>query len=238
MADVLYLYCLDFPNGKKYIGLTSNLAARRKGYRAQVKSGRLRYPVLAAIRKYGLPDLRPLCKGNTRYICELEIRAIAHFRTRECAFGYNVTLGGQLSPTVTPEVAAKRSATVTGRKLSPEHCAAVSAGLTGRKASPEHCAAMSAARLGKKQSPETRVKKSAALKGRKKSAEWRAKISGAHKASPAAQAARLATAAARKGRKLSPEHVANLRIAWQLHKFADTLTILLLGDRNLLSTVE
>jgi hypothetical protein len=196
MPTAFYLYCLDFPNGKKYIGLTCKPRKRLNAHRYwAVRISPL--PVYKAMKKHGFPLYRILCIGSRDYIAELEVRTIAAFRTRSSRYGYNVFLGGDLGPAHTPQAAAKISAANKGRlkglrrppefgakisaakkgiKFSPEHCARISAGkkgcpgtLKGKTRSPEHCARLSAAmKLRPPPSDETRAKMSAARKGRPK----------------------------------------------------------------------
>lgn len=176
-------------------------------------------PVYAAIRKYGAPELRVLCAGDQTYITELEIKAIAIFQTRDSRFGYNVGLGGDLSPTLVPEVARKGGDSRQGQKRSPEALAKLRTGFAkaatarkGTKASPETRAKMSLTRKGRALSPEHRAKISAGRKGIKFSAETRAKMSAAAKGREAPEAL-IKLNTARKGKNLSLDHRANLSLA-------------------------
>jgi hypothetical protein len=155
------LYSLDFPNGKKYIGITSRgLAVRWRGHCCAAAGGMDR-PVNEAIRKYGAANVvaRTLVVGEKRYIQDLEIAAIATFRTTDREFGYNLGLGGETAPTSNPLVAAKVRASMMGN----QNC-------VGFRHTPETCAKISAARmgnrgpLGRKQSPEHAAKRAAARK--------------------------------------------------------------------------
>ena len=228
MPAVYYLYCLDFPNGKKYIGLSVNPDRRFRDHCRQATSERGRNPVHAAIRKHGLPRLHTLCMGDKAYIAELEIKTIAAFQTRDDRFGYNVCLGGELSPSVTPEVAAKISAAQkSARNLA--HLAQLSAANKGQKRGPlsaETRAKLSAAGRGKTRGPmslEQRAQMSAARKGRKigpMPLERRAKLSAIHMGKSGTTKGRVHTLEARakmsaalKGRKRSPEHSAKLSAA-------------------------
>lgn len=98
MTRTYYLYSIDFPNGKRYIGITDNLVRRLAGYKTNSKSGSTKQKVFNAIRKYGITELKVLVIGTKEYILELERKAIALFRARENEFGYNQALGGEMSP--------------------------------------------------------------------------------------------------------------------------------------------
>jgi hypothetical protein len=229
------LYCLDFPNGKKYIGQSERPLRRLAQHKLVARRGS-RFPVHAAIRRYGNPLLHVLCIGERDYIAALEIKAIEAFKTRDRRrFGYNVSLGGDISPAVTPEARAKISAALTGRAKSLEERARLSAAAKAQPRPPcspetrakigaankarlrpplsiEHRANLSAAGTGKPCSTETRAKLSAAAKGRVISATTRAKLSAAAKGRPArnkgiphSAEARAKISAAQKGRPGHPQ---------------------------------
>jgi hypothetical protein len=164
--------------------------------------------VYKAIRKHGIPLCRILCIGSKDYIVDLEIQLIAILHTRKLQYGYNVTLGGELSPSQTSEVAAKISAANKGRlkglKRPSEVCARISAGKKGWKPSPEAVAKMRAMKMGR---PSWN-------KGKKWSLEVRSNISAAaKKRSPVSDETRAKMSATRKGRSRPPftdEHRANM----------------------------
>jgi len=89
------LYCLEFPNKKRYIGISKNSKKRFMGH---CKGTGL--PVNDAIRKYGKESvcLSILVVGNKSYISDLEIKAIDKFKSRSHFFGYNISHGGDISP--------------------------------------------------------------------------------------------------------------------------------------------
>jgi predicted GIY-YIG superfamily endonuclease len=91
-----YLYAIDSPSGKRYIGITADtLGSRWRAHRAHAKrsdEGALQ----KAIRKYGASAMRvkPLVIANDyEYLKELERKAIAAFRCK-VPHGYNMTDGG------------------------------------------------------------------------------------------------------------------------------------------------
>jgi hypothetical protein len=76
-----------------------------------------------------------------------------------------------------PEVRAKISATLTGRKQSAGSIELRASMLRGRKYAPDHCAKISAGKMGRKASLETIAKLIASHKGVPLSAERRAACS-------------------------------------------------------------
>jgi hypothetical protein len=177
-----HLYCLTFPNGKKYIGLSGDVRNRLRLHCLTAKKGIRTAPIYAAIRKYGSPSVSVLCSGTLPYIADLEIKAIAAFQTRNRQLGYNVHLGGSLGPA--PETRVKIGAAHRGKTISPELRAKWSAAKKGKPpwnkgiaASPEEAARLRAMRITQKMSPAERgAKISAALIGRKLSPETCAKL--------------------------------------------------------------
>ncbi len=219
MPDILHLYCLDFSNGKKYIGITN--APKRRFVEHRTPKSNCTY-VRRAIKKHGCPRLSVLCTGPRNYILDLEIKAIEAFKTQDSRFGYNISAGGESSPALVKEVAEKIRATLTGRKRPPEFCAKMSAAQLGRKRgprSPEVRANMSAAQKGRTLgplSPEHRANISAGNKGKAKSPEAVANMSAAQrkrKRSPLSPEHRANIGASSKGRKMSPEARAKMRAA-------------------------
>lgn len=102
------LYCIDFPNGKKYIGISYNARKRFMSHKRGAKK-ELGTPLAAAIRKYGSENIvmRILCVGLTSYIADLEIKTIAALKTRTHEFGYNISHGGDISPMKDPRSVEK-----------------------------------------------------------------------------------------------------------------------------------
>ena len=93
------LYSLEFPNGKRYIGISQDAKERFITHMDVARnSGNL--PVYCAIRKYGEQNIRLkiLVIGNRDYILDLEVKAISIFMTRDHQYGYNISLGGEISP--------------------------------------------------------------------------------------------------------------------------------------------
>jgi len=102
---IYYLYELLFPNGKRYIGYSKNPLDRFWTHQHSLSE----LPVHRAVRRHGTSSIqfRVICAGNLKYIADLEIRAIAAYRARERRFGYNVLVGGHISPMHTPGIVEK-----------------------------------------------------------------------------------------------------------------------------------
>lgn len=176
------LYKISFPNGKVYIGITSQILARRISQHIRHSRSKSTIVLSNAIRKHGTNfDRTVLVIGRMDYLRDLEIKAIVAFNCR-IPNGYNTSYGGETSPATCPEVAAKISASrkgqspsqITRDKLSvitkancpskrPEVAEKISTANKGRKFTPEHCAnlSLSAKALGENhpmKRPESRAR--------------------------------------------------------------------------------
>lgn len=96
------VYCHQFPNGKRYIGITHQAVEYRwehgKGYRNQPL-------VYRAVTKYGWDNIQHkiLAEDLTKQeACELEKFYIAKYNTQDNRFGYNLTAGGEGHTGYTP----------------------------------------------------------------------------------------------------------------------------------------
>lgn len=152
------LYVIEFSNGKRYFGITTRDPAER--WRDHLKASR-RYDrrICRAIRKHG-GKMRVLVRGSIDYVKELEVRAIAAFKTSDWQFGYNTAYGGDINP------------------------------MEGRRHTPEALAKIAKASRERVWSAETNRKRSESLKGIRHSAERRAKVGAATKAAMADPAVR------------------------------------------------
>lgn len=185
------LYCLDFRNGKSYIGITERTAIDRlNDHKKCVNTGDT--PVYNAWRKHGAPELRVLAIVENDDLAALEIRAIKAFNTLDPG-GYNLSFGGSISPSRNPAIAAKISKSNKGRicseytrqklresmygntnslgkRLSDEHKRKIGEAIKGNKnsvgrvLSEEHKEKISRANLGIVRSEETRRKMSESKK--------------------------------------------------------------------------
>lgn len=93
----MYLYRLTFPNGKVYIGVTTNPKKRfsRHYYNARTHRGNS-YRLYNAIRKYGweLVNKDILMAGDSTLIFSEEKRFIFWYKSQSKDYGYNLAPGG------------------------------------------------------------------------------------------------------------------------------------------------
>lgn len=97
------VYCLEFPNGMKYVGKTGNLGSRLRLYVRNVESGE-GGKVCDALKEFGfsevglsvLASVSGMSKDDTE-LC-LGILEIKYIREMDCVFpkGYNVSFGGEV----------------------------------------------------------------------------------------------------------------------------------------------
>ena len=92
-----YLYQIEFPNSKRYIGITNHPVNRYSAHKRNARVGK-KTPLCAAIRKYGAGEFKVLVTGDKNYILDLEIKAIALYGTQDRKNGYKVARGGENSP--------------------------------------------------------------------------------------------------------------------------------------------
>jgi group I intron endonuclease len=117
----MQLYQLLFPNGKKYIGITSKTAEER--FKTHCVSHK-KYPVALAVKKYGKENivLTVLATVDSwELLCLAEIEAIEKINTK-APNGYNLTNGGDgiIGLAVTEERKEKMRIAMTGKKASIE----------------------------------------------------------------------------------------------------------------------
>lgn len=99
------VYMHTFPNGKRYIGITSQKPEYRwdngNGYLKKGKRSKFGQPLIArAIQKYSWEKVKHtiLCENLTREEAEQkEIYLIAKYKSNDPAFGYNTDNGGQVN---------------------------------------------------------------------------------------------------------------------------------------------
>jgi hypothetical protein len=95
-----YIYKIEFPNGKHYIGLTTtSLKQRQEEHKKCAKSGDTKC-LYNALRKYEIVDTFELIEIDTadtlEELCEKEIEYILTYNSyyKYCC-GYNMTYGGE-----------------------------------------------------------------------------------------------------------------------------------------------
>ena len=167
------VYIHTFPNGKRYIGITSQDVCRRwrkgQGYEGQV--------VYGAILKYGWKNIKHevLFDNLTKQEAEeKEIALIRAFDTTSHKNGYNVELGGNATPKATKELRKKQSAAHKGLLAGENHWN------YGKHLSAETRQKISRANMGKKVSKEQLLKMSQRAKG-KNNPMYGTKMSAEHK---------------------------------------------------------
>lgn len=204
-----FLYKIEFPNKKSYIGITSTSMKRRFSlHRSHAKTGR-DCALHRAIRKYGeVFSVKTLVEADDwEYLCDLEKRAILAYGTKYPR-GYNVTDGGEgiIGVERTLEQRQRMSVSRLGKNLGNQYArghrhtdearAKISAAGAGRIFSDERKAKIGATKIGNKYnvgrpcSEETKRKISDAQKGRKKPEHFVLKMSLDRKGKPWTQARR------------------------------------------------
>lgn len=131
------VYIHTFPNGKKYVGITSDINRRfrnGKGYGSQ--------PIIeAAINKYGWKSVETeiVSTGLSEEAAKKEeIRLIAEMKTTDHEYGYNQTLGGEgangrkVSEENKRKFGARMSELHKGVPLSEDHKKKIADTLKGR----------------------------------------------------------------------------------------------------------
>ena len=152
------LYCLNFPNGKRYFGISINYHKRMIRHKYQAKRGIKKWPLYEAIRKYGWESVvvEVILVGDPLEISLRESEYISQYQTNTREFGYNISSGGT-APMLGRKHSEETKAKWLGRK-SPSYW-------KGKTFSDEHREKMSIARKklpspskGCKWSDESRMK--------------------------------------------------------------------------------
>lgn len=147
------VYCIEFRNGKVYVGKTCNLAVRIRQHVRCAARG-FTYPLHNAIRKHGMGIVTLLGNNLTNeQASELEKLSIALARSTDDRFGYNITRGGEgvLGKVYTAEQRAKISAATMGRIPWNKGLKGAQAGsMKGRKHAQDSINKISVAMSGKK----------------------------------------------------------------------------------------
>lgn len=215
---VTFLYELKFPNGKRYIGVSNNVPRRWREHRRNANHSDRAYRVHDAIRRYGHQNVHvtTLVAGEASYIRDLEIAAIAAFKSADKRFGYNLSLGGDVASDETraalsasqkrrwantsPEEIARLGAKISARGRSVETCKKLSDALKGKVKTADHLARIAAANKGRRASPESIEKRRAYWTQERRIAQALKRLG-----KKASQATREKHKAANLGRKHSPE---------------------------------
>jgi len=149
MTTMRILYKLTFPNGKAYIGITTESLSRRVQRHIAYARANRQYAVSAAIRKYGEKSFVAEHIASAKSwsdLLNIEKMAIEQYNTI-CPYGYNMTGGGEGSYKVQPsdEKRRKISESLSGRRLSDDHRRAVGLAQRGKTIPAETRAKMSEA---------------------------------------------------------------------------------------------
>lgn len=167
-----YVYIHTCPNGKKYIGLTTNQPSKRWGYNGiHYKSNKHFY---SAIQLYGWSNIdHKIFEVNTIAEMEyLEEYLIAFYNTRNPLFGYNITKGGEHTVLgLHWRVINRKGSPNKGKPMSDEQKKKISNSLKGFHHSEEtknKLKGRTAWNKGIPMSDEVKKKQSNKMKGRKR----------------------------------------------------------------------
>lgn len=120
------LYKLVFKSGKFYIGMAKDTSRRFRSHRRAAMNGS-DLLVYRAWRKYGEPKLQVLAVVEDHMRIATEQKAVAVLGSFG-SHGYNMTPGGEISPTSIKLIAGKVSKALLGKAKSSEHRANISKG--------------------------------------------------------------------------------------------------------------
>ena len=118
------VYKHTFPNGKVYIGVTSQNIDRRwrngRGYLCKNKFGEYRQPLMAkAVMKYGWDNIlhEIICDKLTKEEAEqMEQNLIAQYQSNNKKHGYNIRSGGSINSHLSDEGKEKISKANKGKR--------------------------------------------------------------------------------------------------------------------------
>ena len=166
-----FIYKIQFPNGKFYIGQTKNVIERMKAYkRLHCKDmPKLYY----ALKKYKFENclIEILTKCDDVDTDLLERKYIKSYNTTDIEFGYNLDSGGCKNKSHSEETKRKIANSHKNKPLSESHKESLRKSHIGQppwnkgKITPfEVREKISNSKKGKKQSVESRLKRSKAMK--------------------------------------------------------------------------
>lgn len=122
-----FIYCLTFPNGKKYVGKTTRtIEERMQGHkRPSNKCPLVKY----AYEKYGTFEIETLIEVENEHLDKYEVHYIKEFQTLS-PNGYNLTTGGE-GGIPSDETRAKMRESHKGRVVDDFWKSQISKGLQG-----------------------------------------------------------------------------------------------------------
>lgn len=204
------IYCIENKvNGKKYIGMSTELNKRWSNHKSSLSNGtHINDHLQNSWNKYGKENFEfKILEDNIKEenLADREIYWIDFYDTFE-GEGYNLTKGGE---------------SLNGYIFTEEHRMKISEALTGKTHTEESKRRMSEARIGITYSEETKRKMSESHKGKKLSEEHKRKISETLKGKEFSKETRKKLSEALKGRELSEEHKAKLSKAHKGRVFSE-----------------
>lgn len=176
-----FLYCLTFPNGQQYIGVTNDEWHRLRGHVSKARKDGAD-PVHQAIREQGVPHFATLCVGPRDYIADLEGKAIKAFGCE-----LNLLIGRNHCAVTKAKLSAARMGMPTWNKgidRTPEERTAIKAGLDASEKTEgarRKLADLNRSRVGIPSHVNQKAASSLAHKGKPKSPEQRAKMAEARR---------------------------------------------------------
>lgn len=161
MVEACRVYEFTFPNGKQYIGVTSNFKGR---YQNHLEGKAV---VSRAIRKYGDPLIKTLLIGERDYCYAMETQLIEKKGTLH-PNGYNMVVGGRGGTSSLSAVTRLRMSNAQkGKSLSPETRQKLSDAGKGKKHSKATLIKLAQAATGQKHTEASKRKMSLMATGRK-----------------------------------------------------------------------
>lgn len=209
------IYCFtNKVNGKKLIGLSSDIRQRFSKYKSALKYGVFRNIYFQnSWNKHGDDNFEfsilELCSVNK--LGPNERKWIKFYKSNVSKFGYNRSSGGVKNVKYIREVGRKISKSLMGHPTSDETKKKLSKSATGRIKSLETRRKLSKANKGKKRTLSTRKRISKAMKGRVFSEEHCKNLSKAKRGKPLSEKALKALI----GRKASEEAKWNISKSFQ-----------------------
>ena len=184
-----FIYKIHFPNGKHYIGLTTNsLAQRNREHKSSAKNGDTGCLLYKALKKYNMVDTFELIEIDTadtlEELCKKEIKYIEEYNSHYITGnGYNMTIGGEgvIGYIYTDESRQKISEAQKKRFDDPEERQKMSEAAKKRFDDPDEIKKISEAQNKRWKNLEERQKMSEAQKKRFDDPEERQKMSEAAK---------------------------------------------------------
>ena len=158
-----FVYIHTCPNGKKYIGITSQETPECRWNKGEGYKGQHFY---REIQKYGWDNIEHEY-FTTQYkdlMFYWEKILIYYHNSTNKKFGYNKTGGGEHNTEFSEDAIKKMSESAKGRKMSEETKSKISKTLSGRTLPEEQKQKISEGNKGKTVSDETKRKTSEAMK--------------------------------------------------------------------------